>query len=128
MQRWTRTSDFFRQAPACIAVMMGCYESIADQVLAARGTADPEAAAMLEARSVGASRLQSAAAAINTLMLALHQQGLGSLLDGRPAAGQARDRGTCWRCHRSWTSSPSSPSATQPRPPNPAPAGRWARW
>ncbi|MHB1134465.1 MAG: nitroreductase family protein [Chloroflexota bacterium] len=78
VQRWTRTSDFFRQAPLCIAVLMGRYESIADQVLAARDVADHDAAAMLEARRVGSSRLQSVAAAVNTLLLALHQQGLGS--------------------------------------------------
>ena len=78
VQRWTRTSDFFRAAPACIAVMMGRYESVADKVLAARGDGDSDAKEMLHSRRLGASRLQASAAAIATLLLALHQQGLGS--------------------------------------------------
>lgn len=75
--RWRRTSDFFRRAPALVAVAMGRYESIADQILAARGEGDPEATRMIAARRLGASRLQSVAAAVNTLLLALHAQGLG---------------------------------------------------
>ncbi|MCL5109991.1 MAG: nitroreductase family protein [Chloroflexi bacterium] len=78
VRRWLRTSDFFRNAPVCIAVATGCYESVADQVLAARGAADPQAVQIGEARRVGASRLQSAAAAITTLLLSLHAQGLGA--------------------------------------------------
>ncbi len=76
--RWRRTSDFFRAAPVCIAVAMGNYESTADLVLAARGENDPDARAIAAARRLGASRLQSVAAAINTLLLALHAQGLGA--------------------------------------------------
>lgn len=78
VQRWRRTSDFFRSAPVCIAVAMGRYESTADLVLNARGEGDPEAKEMLAARRLGASRLQSVSAAIATLILALHQQGLGT--------------------------------------------------
>ena len=78
VRRWTRASDFFRAAPVCIAVMMGHYESVADLIMTARGDGDPDAKEMLESRRLGASRLQSAAAAITTLLLALHQQGLGS--------------------------------------------------
>jgi nitroreductase len=78
IERWRRTSDFFRRAPACIAVMMGKYESIADQVLAARGEDDPQARAIKSHRQLGNSRLQSVAAAVQTLLLALHTQGLGA--------------------------------------------------
>lgn len=78
VQRWRSTSDFFRTAPVCIAVMMGKYESVADQILAARGPADPEAREIAAGRQLGASRLQSTAAAVNTLLLALHAQGLGA--------------------------------------------------
>jgi nitroreductase len=89
VRRWQRTSDFFRHAPVCIAVAMGCYESVADQVLAARGEGDPEARQIGEARRVGASRLQSASAAINTLLLALHAQGLGSCWMAGPQQAKA---------------------------------------
>lgn len=78
LERWLQTSDFFRHAPVCIAVMMGKYESIADRILAARGDDDPAAQAIAHYRQVGSSRLQSVAAAINTLLLALHAQGLGA--------------------------------------------------
>lgn len=78
IDRWLRTSDFFRRAPVCIAVMMGNYDSTADMVLAARGSDDPQARKIAEARKLGASRLQSVAAAINTLLLALHAQGLAA--------------------------------------------------
>src|SRR5512137_2465261 len=37
VERWRRTSDFFRGAPVCIAVLMGKYISIADQILRSRG-------------------------------------------------------------------------------------------
>jgi nitroreductase len=78
ISRWRRTSDFFRTAPALIAVTTGKYESIADRVLATRGEGDPQAAEMIAARRTGSSRLQSVAAAVAILILALHQQGLGS--------------------------------------------------
>ncbi len=78
VQRWRVTSDFFRQAPVCIAALVGNYESIADRLLALRGTGDPAARDMQEARRLGSSRLQSASAAIMQLLLALHLQGLGT--------------------------------------------------
>lgn len=104
--RWVRTAAFFRRAPACIAVMVGGYQSIADKLLAARlqatqgedpatssagnpatsgagnpatsGAADPAAWEMNEWRRFGASRLQTIGGAVMTLLLALHQQGLGA--------------------------------------------------
>ncbi|MHB1415385.1 MAG: nitroreductase family protein [Chloroflexota bacterium] len=78
VERWRSTSDFFRAAPVCIAVMMGNYASIADRILGSRGTGDAAAREMIEARETGSSRLQSVAAAINTLLLALQQEGLGT--------------------------------------------------
>ncbi|MFZ5823231.1 MAG: nitroreductase family protein [Bacillota bacterium] len=77
-ERWVRVGAFFRQAPACIAVMVGGYQSIADKLLLARGTDDPAAAEMLEWRRFGASRIQTIGGAVMTLLLALHQQGLGA--------------------------------------------------
>src|SRR4030067_3021798 len=46
MERWGKTSDFFRGAPTCIVVLMGKYISIADQRLRARGENDPLAMEM----------------------------------------------------------------------------------
>jgi nitroreductase len=76
--RWRRTSDFFRGAPACIAVLMGRYSSVADQILRARGESDAVAREIRSYRQVGSSGLQSAAAAITYLLLLLHYFGLGA--------------------------------------------------
>ena len=76
--RWQKTSDFFRGAPACIAVLMGRYSSIADQILRARGESDAVAREIRSHRQVGSSGLQSAAAAITYLLLLLHYFGLGA--------------------------------------------------
>lgn len=76
--RWRKTSDFFRDAPACIAVLMGRYSSIADQILRARGESDAVAREIRSHRQVGSSGLQSAAAAITYLLLLLHYFGLGA--------------------------------------------------
>lgn len=76
--RWVQVGAFFRHAPACIAVMVGGYQSIADRLLMARGQADPAAREMMEWRRFGASRLQTIGGAVMQLLLALHQQGLGA--------------------------------------------------
>lgn len=76
--RWVRKGAFFRHAPACIAVMVGGYKSVADQLLEARGMDDPDARDMAEWRRFGASRLQTIGGAVMNLLLGLHQQGLGA--------------------------------------------------
>lgn len=76
--RWIKTGSFFRDAPACIAVLVGSYQSIADKLLAARGSADSAAAEMAEWRRFGSSRIQTIGGAVMLLLLALHQQGLGA--------------------------------------------------
>jgi nitroreductase len=78
VQRWRKASDFFRGAPVCIAVLMGRYSSIADQVLRARGETDPVGRAIRSYRQLGNSSLQSVAAAIAYLLLILHYFGLGT--------------------------------------------------
>jgi len=78
VQRWQKNSDFFRGAPVCIAVLMGKYLSMADQILKARGEKDPLAQEMRSSRQLGNSTLQSVAAAISYLSIALHLFGLGS--------------------------------------------------
>jgi nitroreductase len=76
--RWQKNSDFFRGAPVCIAVLMGRYLSMADQILKTRGENDPIAREMRASRQLGNSSLQSVAAAISYLSIALHLLGLGS--------------------------------------------------
>jgi len=78
VERWRKTSDFFRGAPVCIAVLMSKYSSIADQILRARGEADPMAREIRSYRQMGDSTLQSVAAAITYLLLILHYFGLGT--------------------------------------------------
>jgi nitroreductase len=78
VERWRRTSDFFRGAPVCIAVLMGNYSSIADQILWARGETDPMGREIRSYRQLGSSSLQSVAAAITYLLLILHYFGLGT--------------------------------------------------
>lgn len=77
-ERWVRVGGFFRSAPACIAVLVGGYQSIADKLLDARGADDPQAREMAEWRRFGASRFQTIGGAVQTLLLSLHQQGLGA--------------------------------------------------
>ncbi len=76
--RWRKTSDFFRQAPVCVAVLMSKYASIADQILKARGEQDPLAAEIISYRQIGNSTLQSIAAFVSYFLLLLHYFGLGA--------------------------------------------------
>lgn len=78
VERWRKTSDFFRGAPAIIVVLMGKYISIADQILQARGESDPVAREIRSYRQLGNSSLQSVAAAITYLCLILHYFGLAT--------------------------------------------------
>jgi nitroreductase len=78
VQRWQKNSDFFRGAPVCIAVLMGKYLSMADQILKIREEKDLLAQEMRSSRQLGNSTLQSVAAAISYLSIALHLFGLGS--------------------------------------------------
>ncbi|MBP2017494.1 nitroreductase [Symbiobacterium terraclitae] len=87
--RWVVTSAFFRHAPACIAVQVGAYQSVADRLLAARGEGDPAAREMIEWRRFGSSRIQTIGGAIMLLLLALHQQGLGACWMAGPLQAKA---------------------------------------
>jgi nitroreductase len=91
VERWGRVGTFFRPAPVCIAVMVGGYESIADKLLAARiSSGDPAACDMQEWLRFGASRIQSIGAAVQTMLLALHQQGLGACWMAGPQQAKAQ--------------------------------------
>lgn len=78
IERWKVTSSFFRGAPALVAVSMGDYNSVTDLLTHARAAVDPQAAEIVKNRELGSSRLQTAAAAVTTLLLVLHQMGLGA--------------------------------------------------
>jgi len=87
--RWINTGGFFRHAPACIAVQVGGYQSIADKLLAARGEGDPAAREMAAWRQFGSSRIQTIGGAIMLLLLGLHQQGLGACWMAGPLQAKA---------------------------------------
>ncbi len=88
VERWRKTSAFFRDAPVCIAVLMSKYSSIADQVLRAREESDPVGREIRSCRQLGNSSLQSVAAAITYLLLILHYFGLGSTWMAGPQQAQ----------------------------------------
>jgi nitroreductase len=76
---WRERSSFFRTAPAAIAVAAAHYQSFVDQLMSMREKADPAAAEMRRWRNIADSRIQSVSSAIATLLLALHQMGVGAL-------------------------------------------------
>lgn len=78
VDRWRATTAFFRDAPICVAFFMAQYISTADKILGARTANDPEASAMLEARKIGSSALQTMGALISHFLLVLHTFGLGA--------------------------------------------------
>lgn len=88
-ERWVRVGAFFRHAPCAIAVMVGGYRSVADQLLAARGADDAAAREMAQWRRFGASRLQTIGGAVQNLLLALHQLGLGACWMAGPQQAKA---------------------------------------
>ncbi len=84
MDRYRRNTSLFRSAPVCIGVFVGEYESPIDRVLVKRETVDPEAKGILASRRSAPTALQSAAAAVTTMLLAFHQMGLGGLWMASP--------------------------------------------
>jgi len=88
VKRWLKDVGFFSKAPAVVAVCAGIYQSAADNLLSRR-LGDPEAAAMIQARQLASSRVQSAAAAITQMLLALHVQGLGAVWMTGPVQAKA---------------------------------------
>jgi len=76
--RWAKGAGNFRSAPAAIAITAAKYQSLADKLLEARLTKDPQANQYREWRNSADSRVQSVASAIAYLLLILHQMGLGA--------------------------------------------------
>lgn len=79
VQRYRKNASFFRHAPACIGVFSGEYQSVMDRVLLAREPFDEEARKFLAFRRSAPTAIQSVAAAVTTLLLVLHQMGLGAV-------------------------------------------------
>jgi nitroreductase len=78
-QRMTKSSSFFKDAPAGIAIAASKYQSPIDQVLEMREKADPAAAQVRKWRETADSRIQSVSSAIAYFLLIIHQMGLGSV-------------------------------------------------
>jgi len=79
INRYQKNASFFRNAPACIGVFVSQYQSVADKVLIARMSVDNEAKKILSFRQSAPTAIQSAAAAVTTMLLAFHQMGLGAV-------------------------------------------------
>ncbi len=84
MERYRANSSFFRNAPVCIAVFATQYISVMDRPLLARESFDPEAKEIMAFRRSAPTAIQSAAAGVTTMLLALHQMGLGAVWLGAP--------------------------------------------
>jgi len=79
VKRYQKNASFFRNAPACIGVFASQYQSPMDRVLAAREFFDPEAKEILGFRRSAPTTVQSAAAAVTTMLLVFHAMGLGAV-------------------------------------------------
>ncbi len=79
VKRYQNNASFFRNAPACIGVFTGEYQSPMDKVLVARESFDREAKEILGFRRSAPTAIQSAAAAVTTMLLTFHGMGLGAV-------------------------------------------------
>ena len=74
-----RKPGFFRQAPAMIVVGSNRIQTPQDLAMEERNKHDPRAGVIREWRNTANARVQSVAAAVSHLTLALHQAGLGAI-------------------------------------------------
>jgi nitroreductase len=84
VERYQKNTSAFRNAPVCIAVLMSQYQSVADKILMARESIDPEARQILAFRRSAPTSVQSASAAIMTMLLVFEQMGLGTVWMAAP--------------------------------------------
>ena len=84
VRRYQKNSSYFRNAPVCIGVFISEYQSVMDKVLIARESFDLEAKNILGFRRSAPTSVQSAAAAVATMLLVFHQMGLGAVWLGAP--------------------------------------------
>jgi nitroreductase len=78
VKRYQKNASFFRNAPVCMGVFSGGYQSPMDKVLKARESFDPEAKEILGFRRSAPTAVQSTAA-VAMMLLAFHQMGLGAV-------------------------------------------------
>ena len=79
IKRYQKNASFFRNAPVCIGVLTGEYQSPMEKLLVARESIDPEAKKVLGFRKSAPTVIQSVAAAVTTMLLVFHQMGLGAV-------------------------------------------------
>jgi nitroreductase len=79
VKRYQKNASFFRNASACIGVFASEYQSPMDKVLVAREAFDREAKEILGFRRSAPTAIQSAAAAVTTMLLVFHGTGLGAV-------------------------------------------------
>ena len=84
INRYRKNGAFFRNAPVCMGVFITEYQSLMDRVLKTREAFDPEAKEILSFRRSAPTAIQSAAAAITTMLLVFHHFGLGACWLGAP--------------------------------------------
>ncbi len=84
MERYRANASFFRNAPVCLGVFASQYMGVMDRVLTAREAFDPEAREIMAYRRSAPTAIQSAAAAVTTMLLMFHQMGLGAVWLGAP--------------------------------------------
>ena len=89
VERYQKNTSAFRNAPVCIAVLMSQYQSVADKILVARESFDPEARQILSFRRSAPTSVQSASAAIMTMLLVYQQMGLGTVWMAAPLQAKA---------------------------------------
>jgi len=82
--RFQKNASFFRNAPVCIGVFTSEYQGVMDKVLIVRESFDHEAKEILGFRRSAPTAIQSAAAAVVTMLLVFHQMGLGVVWLGAP--------------------------------------------
>jgi len=90
VERYQKNTSAFRNAPVCIAVLMSQYQSVADKILIARESFDPEARQILAFRRSAPTSVQSASAAIMTMLLVYQQMGLGTVWMAAPLQAKAQ--------------------------------------
>jgi nitroreductase len=79
IKRLQKNTSYFRNAPACIGVFISEYQTPMDKVLVARESVDREAKEILGFRRSAPTAIQSAAAAVTTMLLVVHHMGLGAV-------------------------------------------------
>ena len=79
VKRYQKNASFFTNASACIGVFASEYQSPMDKVLVARESFDHEAKEILGFRRSAPTAIQSAAAAVTTMLLVFHGMGLGAV-------------------------------------------------